>query len=73
MRGGISEDKTFIFLVLTDNNLLFVQNNSNNIVNNCNLYKSGNDRIDTRNKRKKSGIFHYYMVLELFVKWREVT
>lgn len=58
-REGISEDKTFIFLILTDNNLLFVQNNSNNIVNNYNLYKSGNDRNDTRNERKESGIFHY--------------
>lgn len=48
MREGISEDKTFIFLILTDNNLLFVQNNSNNIVNDYNLHRSGNDRNDKK-------------------------
>ena len=48
MREGISEDKTFTFLVLTDNNLLFVQNNSNNIVNDYKLHRSGNDRNDKK-------------------------
>ena len=43
MREGKSEDKTFIFLILTDKNLLFVQNNSSHIVNDYNLHRSGND------------------------------
>ena len=27
----------------------------------------------TRNKRTESGIFHYYMAPELFMKWHGVT